>query len=67
MVSSSSEQVAMKGNSPETARKIAPSANSNANPKPNPDPDWGGGNFPRGQFSGHLNIDTKWWTKTCLK
>ena len=52
MVSSSSEQVAMKGNSPETARKIAPSPNSNANPKPNPDPDWGwggiflGGNFP---------------------
>ena len=42
MVSSSSEQVAMKGNSPETARKIAPSPNSNANPKPNPDPDWGG-------------------------
>ena len=42
MVSSSSEQVAMKGNSPETARKIAPSPNSNANPKPNPDPAWGG-------------------------
>ena len=50
MVSSSSEQVAMKGNSPETARKIAPSANSNANPKPNPDPDWGGGIFLGGNF-----------------
>ena len=50
MVSSSSEQVAMKGNSPETARKIAPSPNSNANPKPNPDPDQGGGIFLGGNF-----------------
>ena len=34
-------------------RKIAPSPNSNANPKPNPDPDGLGGNFSRGQYSGH--------------
>ena len=35
-------------------RKIALSPNSNDNPKPNSDPDRG--NFPRGQFSGHLII-----------
>ena len=27
--------------------------NPNSNPKPNPNPNQGGGNFPRGQLSGH--------------